>query len=107
MVSNPMLPKKKRKYAHKAAVKAPHSAADGGLQLGSAPATLAALTGDGWRYQLELGYRFMLRSLGLSNTDFSTFPCKQRPSILSAGKEGASRNKISILFFKQQEEAFI
>lgn len=39
----------------------------------------------------------MLWALDLSSGDFGAFPHKQRPSILSAGRERASMNRISIL----------
>lgn len=46
----------------------------------------------------------MLWALDLSSGDFGAFPHKQRPSILSAGRERASMNRISILKKKKREK---
>lgn len=46
----------------------------------------------------------MLWALDLSSGDFGAFPHKQRPSILSAGRERASMNRISILKKKKKEK---
>lgn len=44
----------------------------------------------------------MLWALDLSSGDFGAFPHKQRPSILSAGRERTSMNRISILKKKKK-----
>lgn len=41
----------------------------------------------------------------LSSGDFGAFPHKQRPSILGAGSEGTSLNRISIKKQESKEEA--
>lgn len=46
----------------------------------------------------------MLWALDLSSGDFGAFPHKQRPSILSAGRERTSMNRISILKKEKKKE---
>lgn len=46
----------------------------------------------------------MLWALDLSSGDFGAFPHKQRPSILSAGRERASMNRISIKKKKKRKK---
>lgn len=47
-----------------------HKGTEEELELNSASTTLAALTDDRWRRQLELGYWFMLQSLDLGKGRF-------------------------------------